>query len=152
MKIWHPWRTLRDHYEHVTVVHQPLPDGRMGQTCGHIIALHDELTQAERRCTATHEIVHIERRGVEHPDPAVEEHLVEVESARRLITSRQLVDAFTWLRHPTLDELAEHWWVDRQTALCRMNNLDPVEVAELEHACDGDWSWTPPAFEGETAC
>ncbi|WP_440712094.1 hypothetical protein [Gordonia sp. FQ] len=30
------------------------------------------MSQAERRCTLTHELVHIERRGAEHPNPVVE--------------------------------------------------------------------------------
>lgn len=144
MKIWHPWRTLRDQHADVIVHHEPLQPGRMGETYGPVIRLHHQLTQAERRCTLTHELIHIERRGVEHPDPEREERIVELETARRLITLTQLVDAFRWHRHPALDDLAEHLWVDQQTALCRMENLDPVEVATLEYELDGDWSWTPP--------
>lgn len=143
MKFWHPWRWLRDHHPDVVVHHGPLPADRMGQLSGAEIRLHHRLTQAERRCTLTHELVHIERRGAEHPNPDVEERIVEAETARRLITEAQLVDAFAWLRHPGLAELAEHWWVDQQTALTRMEHLDPLEVAAIEHACDGDWSWAP---------
>lgn len=150
MKIWHPWRTLRDSHADVIVHHTPLTRARMGETDGVEIWLHDRLTQAERRCTLTHELIHIERRGSEHPSQAVEEAIVECETARRLVPLDQLVDAFRWLRHPTLAELAEHLWIDRQTALCRMENLDPVEVATLEHHLDGEWSWTPPSRE--TAC
>lgn len=150
MKLWHPWRWLRDHHPDVVVHHLPLPTDRMGEVSGAEIRLDERLSQAERRCTLTHELVHIERRGHEHPNPAVEEATVERETARRLITERQLVDAFRWHRHPSLRELAEHLWVDQQTALTRMENLDPIEVASIDHACDGDWSWSVP--HGESAC
>ncbi|MFT4086151.1 MAG: ImmA/IrrE family metallo-endopeptidase [Gordonia sp. (in: high G+C Gram-positive bacteria)] len=117
----------------------------MGEVSGPIIRLHDRLSQAERRCTLAHELVHVERRGREHPNPDIEESIVELHAARLLINHHQLVDAFRWLRHPTLHDLAEHLWVDQQTALVRMEHLDAVEVADIEAACDGDWSWTRPA-------
>lgn len=144
MRLWHPWRWLRDKHPDVVVEHVELRRGRMGETRGRQIWLDRRLTQAERRCTLTHELIHIERRGREHPNPDVEERIVELETARRLITTRQLIDAFRWFRHPGPAELAEHLWVDQQTVLTRMEHLDPIEVAQIEAACDGDWSWTPP--------
>ncbi|MFZ2510544.1 MAG: hypothetical protein WAW85_05570 [Gordonia sp. (in: high G+C Gram-positive bacteria)] len=48
-----------------------------------------------------------------------------------------------WLREPHPD------LVDQQTALTRMEHLDPVEVPAIDHACNGDWSWAP---EGELVC
>lgn len=139
--MWHPWRWLRDQHPDIDVTYTCLDAGRMGDLQGKSVRLDNRLTQAERRCTLTHELVHIERRGIEHHDPDVEERLVDLESARRLITISQLIDAFRWFRHPELVDLADHLWVDEQTALCRMEHLDPVEVAEIEAACDGDWSW-----------
>ena len=106
----------------------------MGLVAERTIWLHSELTQAERRCTLTHELLHVEM-----PD-AAEDH-VERETARRLITVDQLVDAFQWLRHPDVHSLADHLWVDPQTAANRMRHLDPIEVAQIESATDGDWSW-----------
>ncbi|GAA3962751.1 hypothetical protein [Gordonia caeni] len=150
MKRWHPWHWLRDHYPHVSVEHTPLPPGRRGAAHGDLIWLHDRLTQAERRTTLTHELIHFERRGREHPHPAVEEQIVEAETARRMIPLRQLCDAFAWLRHPDAGALAEHLWVDQALVHARMENLDPLEVAQIEHACDGDWSWSVP--HGESAC
>ncbi|MGW8936025.1 hypothetical protein [Gordonia terrae] len=96
------------------------------------------MTQVERRCTLTHELLHIEM-------PDADEETIERETARRLITLPQLVDAFRWLRHPDVAELAEHLWVDEQTACVRMENLDPIEVAEIEAATEGDWSWSAVA-------
>ena len=141
MQLWHPWRWLRDHHPDVDVVHVCLAGDRMAETRGRVLSMDARLTQAERRCTLTHEIVHIERRGHEHVDPDVEERIVELETARRLITPLQLVDAFRWLRHPNLHDLADHLWVDQQTALCRMENLEPSEIAAIDVACDGEWSW-----------
>lgn len=115
----------------------------MGETIGIDMHIRKGMSQTERRCTVTHEMVHLERRGRELSDPVKEERAVELEAARRLITVEQLVDAFVWLRHPSPAELADELWVDGTTLLCRMENLDPIEVAEIEYATEGDWSWTP---------
>lgn len=137
MDRWHPWRHAGEQHTNVIIdCTQRLTDGTMGLLGDNHIWLDRRLTQAERRCTLTHELLH-----VEHPDAGETE--IEYLTAQRLITTNQLVDAFKWSPHPTLEELAEHWWVDQQTAWTRMNNLDPLEVAELEHATDGDWSWCP---------
>lgn len=139
--LWHPWRHARYRHPNVTIECGHRLDGVMGEVDGNIVRLCRTLTQAERRCTVTHELIHIERRGREHPDPAVEELIVERETARRLIQLAQLIDAFQWFRHPALVDLAEELWVDQTTALCRLENLTPIEVAEIEHACDGEWSF-----------
>lgn len=138
---WHPWRHARDDHAHVTINCQHrLYAGRMGDTRGNTVCISASLSQAERRCTLTHELVHIERRGREHPNHDKEERIVELEAARRLINLQQLVDAFVWLRHPTPGELAEELWVDGTTLLCRMENLEPIEVVEIEYATQGEWS------------
>lgn len=146
MKMWHPWRTLHELYTDITVHHLPLPAGHMGATNGHAIVLDSRLTQAERRSTLTHELIHLERQGCEHPGMVCEERIVDRAAARRLVPLDLIVDAFRWHPHPCLADLADHWWVDEQTALCRMETLDPVEVATLEHDLDGDWSWIPPTI------
>lgn len=100
------------------------------------------LTQAERRCTLTHELVHRERGLVVDPAAAArEEQIVDEIAARRLITLQALAEALRWTRHPR--ELAEQLWVDEPTLHTRMGTLDPLEVAELEHHTDGDWLWIP---------
>ena len=115
----------------------------MGMQRGRRVWLNRVLTQAERRCTLTHELVHVERgvlplRGL----AAVrEERVVDEISARRLITLAALVDGLRWTRE--LRELADHLWVDEPTLQTRMDTLDPIEVADLEHALDGDWLWIP---------
>lgn len=138
MNSWHPWRRARDHYPDLTIDCTRHLGTTMGLTGKRTIWINSGSSQRERRTTLTHELMHIEM-------PDATEAEVELATARRLITTAQLVDAFRWLRNPTLEDLAEHWWVDQQAALCRMENLDPVEVAEIEAACDGDWCWLPPA-------
>lgn len=135
MNPWHPWRLARDlHPDLVIDCTRRLAGGVMGHIGDHTIWLHRGLSQAERRCTLTHELLHVEM-------PDASEATIELETARRLITLDQLVDAFSWLRHPGISALADHLWVDQQTAATRMRNLDPIEVATIEAACDGDWSW-----------
>lgn len=115
----------------------------MGLQLGRRIWLARGLTQAERRCTLTHELVHRER-GPVPGDPvaaAREEQLVDEIAARRLITTPALVDALRWTRDP--HQLAEHLWVDDPTLNTRMTTLDPLEVAELEHHLEDQWLWIP---------
>lgn len=142
--LWHPWRTLRDHHIDVDVTcRYQLPDRFMGLQLGRRIWLCATLTQAERRCTLTHELVHRERGSVPE-DPvaaAAEERAVDAIAARRLITLSALADALRWSRHPR--EVADELWVDEPTLQTRMSTLDPLEVAELEHALEGEWLWVP---------
>ncbi len=111
----------------------------MGLQQGRRIWLCRTLTQAERRCTLTHELVHRER-GPVPTDPAAaarEERIVHEIAARRLITLPQLVDGLRWTREP--HQLAEHLWVDIPTLRTRMATLDPIETAELEHTLGDQW-------------
>lgn len=115
----------------------------MGLQVGRRIWLARGLTQAERRCTLTHELVHRERGRVPD-DPAAaaaEERIVEEISARRLITLQALTDGLRWSRDPR--ELADHLWVDEPTLSTRMTTLDPFEVSQLEHHLEDQWLWIP---------
>jgi hypothetical protein len=141
---WHPWRVLRDHHDDVTVscLHR-LPDRIMGLQLDRRIWLARGLTQAERRCTLTHELVHRER-GPVPTDPlgaAREERVVDEIASRRLITLGALVDGLRWTRHSR--ELAELLWVDEPTLHARMNAFDPTERAELAYHFGDDWLWIP---------
>ncbi|MBZ4500140.1 hypothetical protein QRB41_00655 [Mycobacterium avium subsp. hominissuis] len=141
---WHPWRTLRTQHPDVEVsCRHRLPERIMGLQRGCRIWLNRTLTQAERRCTLTHELVHRERGVVPLVGAAAvrEERIVDEISARRLITLPALADGLRWTRHPR--ELADHLWVDEPTLQTRMDTLDPIEVAELEHQLDGEWLWIP---------
>lgn len=115
----------------------------MGLQHGRRIWLCRTLTQAERRCTLTHELVHRER-GPVPSDPAAaaaEERAVDHIAARRLITLPSLIDGLQWTRDP--HQLAEHLWVDLPTLRARMSGLDPIEVSELENRLNGEWLWIP---------
>lgn len=142
--MWHPWRHAGEHYPHVLIhIDQELPGLIWGLTNGQRIWLCRKLNQVRRRCTLTHELVHLER-GPVPADPvgrAREELAVSVEAARRLITLAALAEALRWTREPA--ELADHLWVDQPTLRARMENLDPLEVAELEHHLEDQWLWIP---------
>ncbi|BDD81424.1 hypothetical protein TPB0596_11870 [Tsukamurella pulmonis] len=132
---WHPWRTLREQYPHVEVRWAQLPDGIDGFTDGRTIWLDERLSQVQRRCTLTHELWHL-RRGIIPADDR-EERICDDLAARELIPLGRLIDGFRWTRDPGL--LAKHLWVDMPTLRVRLDNLDPIEVAELEHETNGAW-------------
>lgn len=109
---WHPWRALRVRYPEVAVsCRDRLPDRLMGLQQGHRIWLCRTLTQAERRCTLTHELVHRERGPVPHDlaEADREEQIVNEISARRLITLPSLVDGLRWTRDPRRRPLSASW-------------------------------------------
>lgn len=101
------------------------------------------LSQAERRSTIAHELVHAERgdescAAVSDWHEQKQERAVDQEAARRLITLEQLVDALLWTRD--LGELAEELWVDVETLRTRLAHLHPAEkhyvrrrLAAVEH-------------------
>jgi hypothetical protein len=141
---WNPWRHIGKHYPDVTVeTNIELPGQFWGLTVGRRIWLCRRLDQAARRCTLTHEIVHLERGAVpkDARGRAREERTVSAKAALRLITLDALIDGLRWTRD--LEQLAEHLWVDVPTLEARMAALDPVEVAELENRLNGEWLWIP---------
>lgn len=141
---WHPWRALDQHSGVVVSCRHQLPDHIMGVTRGARIWLCRTLTQVERRCTLTHELVHVER-GPLPADPrlaAREERTVDVVAARRLITVDDLAYGLRCHRDDP-HALADLLWVDQSTLATRMATLDRVEAAELDHALRDEWLWIP---------
>ncbi|MCD2096576.1 hypothetical protein [Rhodococcus rhodochrous] len=129
---WHPWRYLAHRHPHLRVTCEyVLPESRKGLATTEGIYLDRRLTQAGRRCTLTHEIIHLERGAPpDHPHfAAYEEHLVEVLAARRLIAIPQLIDAALWTQHPY--ELADELWVDIDTLTTRVQHLTREERATI---------------------
>ncbi|WP_338020921.1 hypothetical protein [Rhodococcus sp. YH1] len=108
-----------------------LGDRTKGLMTAHGIYLDCRLNQTGRRCTLTHEIIHLERGPVPHHPyfAAIEEHIVEVLSARRLITLPHLLDALAWTQHPF--ELAEELWTDVDTVTTRVQHLTREERAHI---------------------
>lgn len=97
------------------------------------------MTQAERRSTLAHELVHDERQV--YPRDVVlaakEERTVETIAARRLIDLERVVDVLRWTRHAS--EAAEELWVDVPMFLAFVRSLTDDERAwideQLEDRC-----------------
>lgn len=118
-----------------------MPTGRRGVIQGNVIMIDREQLQVKRRSTLAHELVHDERR-VYPTEPALrarEETLVERTAARRLI---ELPDLDAALRECST-RCADNLWVDRPMLEARIDALNPLEVAELEHHLEDQWLCIP---------
>lgn len=123
--MYHPWRALRA-LSQVEVFWMELTGRRMGATDGHeVIVLSPDLTQAERRCTLTHELIHIEH-GHTGGCSAWDEAATAQLAARRLIPVEALAEALVW--STSVPVLAEELWVDQATLRNRLEHLHPSEV------------------------
>ncbi|SHX93417.1 Uncharacterised protein [Mycobacteroides abscessus subsp. bolletii] len=130
MHDWHPWRTLATRYPHIAVsCDHVLPRGVAGLWQGQTIWLCKTLTQAERRSTLTHELIHVDRGLAPVVHSAREERLVDVLAARRLISLPDLLHGLQWTSDDY--ELAEELWTDVHTVRVRRQNLTPTERAWL---------------------
>ncbi|AOT25779.1 peptidase [Mycobacterium phage Tortellini] len=140
--MWNPWAEAGQRWRHIQIVwwHE-LPEGVRGLVRDGTIWLCRTLTQAERRSTLTHELVHLERGIPHHVYREMEERAVDVETARRLIPLSALIDALRESRDPA--DLAEALWTDEHTVTVRLEALDPLETAEIEHALEDEWLWIP---------
>lgn len=137
--MYHPWRRFRVEAQWVLWATR-LPRGCMGYVDwrAHAVVIDRTLLQVERRCTITHELVHIER-GPVPTDPWLgrrEERAVEREAARRLIELDALADALAWSSQPA--EVAEELWVDEQTLNARVAGLSRSERAWLSRRLEVD--------------
>lgn len=102
-----------------------MPDPAPGRTNGvDIIWMDKRLDQVERRCTLTHELIHIER---EHTgcQPASVELEVRMETARRLIPIEDLASALRWSNRAY--ELADELWVTPSVLADRLRAVTPEE-------------------------
>ncbi|WP_182349487.1 hypothetical protein [Tomitella gaofuii] len=134
MTTWHPWRHARHHHERIPITVTHLPDGYDGAWTTQGIFLSKHLGQAGRRCTLTHELVHVERGPAIHGIPAIEERIVDEITARRLITLCALRDALRWCGGIPGAECAEELWVDQATLDTRVATLTAAERAWLHAA------------------
>lgn len=127
MSLFHPWRALRS-AEHVDLQWSRHP-AVLGRTNGtNRITLHPDQLQVERRCTLTHEMVHLEWGHRSGCHPTVERQ-VRAEAARRLITIEYLLDALAWT--DDWDEAADVLWVTVDVLRDRIDNLSADETAAL---------------------
>lgn len=131
--MWHPWRRLRE-LSHLTLAWQDSVTeyGHTDFNCA--ITLTRGMTQAERRCTLTHELIHIERGPVAPEHQAAEERVVRDLTARRIITTEALIEALA----ESFDEwdLAETLWADVGVVRDRLQFLSPAERAEISAEID----------------
>lgn len=134
---YHPWRILRTDWAHVAVEHtDELPPGRRADTNGiDEIRMRHRLLQVERRCSLTHELIHLERGDTGACSPAVEAD-VNREAARRLIPWEQILGAVRWARSE--EELADELWVTVKILRARAETLHADELMALARA-----TWAP---------
>jgi hypothetical protein len=136
---WHPWRHLADHHPDIEVCWHDLPPDTLGYTDGATVVLANGLTQAERRCTLTHELGHV-HRGPLPADPwlAAREHAaIDREAARLLVELHALADALRW--SDDADEVADELWVDVPTLRARLADLTAHEADVLNRALAERW-------------
>lgn len=133
-----PYEVLAQHPD-LGMVILPLPPGERGRWYPdlHVIVIDENLTQAERRCTLMHELVH-RMRGDNHvTDPTLrrrQEKNCHETVARLLIPLDALQAAMQWGRDP--QELADELWVDVETLQARIYGLSPTETALLTDGLD----------------
>lgn len=122
---FHPWRALRKR-AHIRVSWVRMPVGELARTNGvDLIWMDQDLLQVERRCTLTHELIHIEQGHTRCQTPKVERR-VRAETARRLITMDALCSSMRWAL--SFEELADELWVTPRVLSDRVLNFTPEEV------------------------
>lgn len=134
MGLIHPWREFRER-ESIALRWQHSDD-----EYGHVnfddacVTLSKGMTQAERRCTIVHEMIHLDRGPVPPEMEEAEEVIVRDLAARRLIPLEALIEALLWSRDE--HELAGELWVDEQTIRDRLKGLSAADRLYIEHELD----------------
>lgn len=126
----HPWRDLRNR-EHVRLYFEHMPPGMRGGTNGTDIWMEKRLLQVERRCTLTHELVHMDL-GHEGCQDERTEARVRRATARRLLTVEQLVEVVRWTDIP--EEMADELWVTVDVLTEFTKSLTAFERKLVDHA------------------
>lgn len=139
---YNPWRDLRDNWPHITVIMVAMTGRLLGAVEYPTIFLRAGTTAAQRRCTLTHELIHLERGiGDCGPWQEREERLVHEEVARRLITTDHLVQAVRDLGAThDLAALAAALDVDRETLCVRLAMVTAAEHRAMTTPPDDLWS------------
>lgn len=142
--MYHPWRHFRSHGDwRLEWSDLPRLVHGIADFCTRTVTLDRRLRQVERRCTISHELVHIERGPLLDDDhlAAREESVVEREVARRLIELHPLGEALAWAHHPS--EAAEVLWVTEHVLEVRLQHLHPAERAYLKRRLEVE---EPPSW------
>jgi hypothetical protein len=132
---WDPWMLLRSipHITYGTTANLPVGERARFYPESDVILLADHLSQAERRVSMTHELVHRGRGHRSCATPGLErkqERACERETARLLIPLNHLIDAMLW--GCCIAEWAEQLWVDEPTVQTRLDHLHPAERGYLK--------------------
>jgi hypothetical protein len=133
-----PWADLRQNWPHVKVVIEEMTGDLLGEVRddGRLIALRADTSAAQRRCTLTHELVHLER-GILDCGPWLqrEEGLVHAEVSRRLIPLASLTAAIRALGGAD-DRAALAQWldVDSETLTIRLSRMSSSERTALRRS------------------
>lgn len=137
-----PWRELATNWPAVEVVIEPMTGSLLGELRYPIIALRAGTSAAQRRCTLTHELVHLERGTGECGFFARrEEAVVHAEVARRLVRGADLTATVRALgAGRDLAALADALDVDRETLMLRLAQLTPAEWRSVQ-AATGEPLW-----------
>ena len=133
-----PWLDLQQNWPQIRVVIEAMSGDLLGEVRdgGQLIALRAGTSAAQRRCTLTHELVHLER-GIFDCGPwsQREELLVHSTVALRLIPPAALVAALRDLGgaddRPALAHLLD---VDGETLQLRLSRLSTAERRMLRRA------------------
>lgn len=129
----HPWRDARADAALLIEWSRALPADLLAVTDGDTVWMNTRQSQAERRVSITHELIHRER-GHRNGCTGPEEEWVRQETARRLIPLDLLADAMRWSTDPF--EIADHCFVDRDTVLTRLDHLHPTEIHKLRRSTE----------------
>lgn len=123
-----PWKIVAAH-PWLAVVHQDMPDHKPGATDGHsTIWLSDRLSQRERRCVLTHELVHLQH-GHSDCQPRAIEMQVRMETATLLIPWDRLIREVPACA--SVNTLAEDLGVTDLVLMDRLQGLSPERLELL---------------------
>lgn len=123
--VFHPWRAIRARAD--ILVRWERSDGLLGSWCerSRVMTLHPDQDQAERRCTATHELLHAERGDTSC------DWRTHRDAARLLIDLEPLCTAILTWGEANLAAIADELWVDEETLTARLKHLHPSERGYL---------------------
>ncbi|MDT0260182.1 M78 family metallopeptidase domain-containing protein [Jatrophihabitans lederbergiae] len=136
--LYDPWADVRQNWPAVRVVIEPMSGDLLGEVRddGLVIALRAGTSGAQRRCTLTHELVHLERGILDcGPWSQREEIQVHTETALRLVPLSQLIAAIRALGGVEDPGAIAQWLdVDSETLAVRLSRVDRVERRALRRA------------------
>jgi hypothetical protein len=126
---YNPWRDLRDNWPHIQVVIEPMHGRLLGELRYPVIALRADTSSAQRRCTLTHELIHLERGVCDWGQWSErEERYVHDEVARRLVPIDELARAIRDVGGThDLAAVAAALDVDRDTLRVRLGLVTAAE-------------------------